>query len=217
MGLEGGLVLGLNGAQPELAAIGEWHLLLQFPGVGPDGQALAGPGTRTGSQADAGVQRQDAVGIRQQGIDVELDDLGDLHHQGREPHQGQGDRLQIGARQAGPAAQAGMDPGLLQHRHGQAQIERGETQGPVPQHLRATATLTDQQHGAKLRVFAEAEDQLARRRPARHGLDRKAVQARLGVRLADPVEHGQGGGLYRLRTRQFQGHAARAAFMRDIR
>ena len=92
------------------AAAAVLQLLLQLAGVGADCQ----PGGRAGGarrDAYARIERDDAMLVGQQWVDVELDNLCDIDGKLRELHQGRLDLRQVRGCLAVPAREHARDPG----------------------------------------------------------------------------------------------------------
>ena len=139
---------------------------------------------------DAGIERDHALGVGQQRIDVELGDLAHVGDELRQPHQGVAHGAARGRRPVAIAAQQAVDARAAQRILGQHRVERRQGERLVVDHLGRHAAMADQQDRPEHRILGRAQDQLDGMRPLDHRLHHEAVDARAGRRGADLVGHG---------------------------
>ncbi len=72
------LVLGSDRPKRQRPAVARVHRFLELAGIGADGEPRFGRLRRSGSEPDVGRQRNDAVDVGEQRVDLEGNDLGDV-------------------------------------------------------------------------------------------------------------------------------------------
>ena len=155
---------------------------LKLAGIRLDGQTRCPP-RRAGGEGmhdDARIERDDAFGVDQQRIDVELGDFVDVGDQSRYANHDFAHRLTCGRRPIAVAAQQPVDARAAERVLGQDQIERRQGQGLVVDHLCRDAAMSDHQDRPEYRILGRADDQFHRVRPPHHRLDDETVDRALG-------------------------------------
>ena len=106
-------------------------------GIGAQGQVGVGLCTAGGAglDDDPGVEGQDAAGPDEQGIDVELGDLGEVGGEIGQADEGLDEPVDVGRRPAAVALEERPDLERFEHEAGQALVERREAEGPVAEEL----------------------------------------------------------------------------------
>ena len=138
---------------------------------------------------DARIERDHAVGVDQQRIDVELGDLAHVGDQLRQADHRLANRAARRRRAVAIAAQQAIDARAAQRILGQHRIERRQRQRLVVDHLGRDAAMADHQDRPEHRVLGRAQDQLDGVRPLDHRLHDEAVDAGAGRGGADLVVH----------------------------
>ena len=209
-----GFVLGPDRAQHQCSALpGDgFHQLLR---VGPDGKALRASGGR-GADPHPGVQREGALGVAQQRVDVDLGDARLAGQQLGDRQQGAHHGVDVGGRHIAPAVQQPGHACALDQRAGQRGVQRRQGHCPVGHHFHGGAALAEQQDRAELGVDAAADDELQRARPAHHGLHGEAFDDGVGPLLCGAHQHGLGGGGHLLLGLQVQRDTAHVALVRNL-
>ena len=166
---------------------------------------------------NAGVEREHALRIRDQRVDV---DLAYLAMRGGEPadaDQHRGNGVDVGRGMAAIALQQAPDAGALHLGARQRQVERRQLQRGVAEQFDGGAAVTEQHHRPEQTVHAEPDDKFDRTRTLHHLLHQEAGKPRLGPRLADPFEHVVRRGTHPVGTGQVQRHAAQVGLVGDVR
>lgn len=144
-------------------------VLDQVGGIGGDGQRAEGFAGR--AQADPGVGGDDAVGVREQGRDLQGGDVGEVDDQLADADQGFGDRGGV----RGGAVPERSAQGRADRTAGDQASRQGQVQGwqvdrlVAGQHMRAARAEAD--HGAEGGVDAHADGEFAA--PAGMALDQQ--------------------------------------------
>ena len=211
--LQAACVVGADRSQPHQACVAQCRLRLQLVRIGHDRRRH---GRRAIAQPDARIQRDHPGGVRQERIDVELDDLAVVQGQLRDRHQQPGDRIEIHREAVAIAAQQAGDAGAPDQPARQFEIQRRQGQGGIGDHLHPDAALAEQHDRAESGVHADADDQLERIRPADHLFDDEALDR--GIRLGGgyPQRHRRRGFADRRGAGQVQHHAADIGFVHDL-
>jgi hypothetical protein len=208
-------VLGLNWTDEYLAAIAQEHGTLEILGIGTDRQS--GLGRAFGARdANPRVQRQHSLGIGQQRVDVEVNNLGEVSSKLSHLHQRQSHRVQIRRRLIAIATQQAVDARTLDQRAGKKRVQRRQRHRRIADLLDRDATLAEQHDRAELGILADPDDQFVRAVPAHHLLDDHPVDDGLRRGLARPVENFPGRRAHRFRRVEIEHHAADVALVDDI-
>ncbi len=188
---------------------------LQLLGIRPDREA-GSAAMRRRRHLDPGIQRQHAVLIREQRVDVELRHLVEIGGQLGDLDQGQRDLVQRRRRPIAIAVQQSAHPGPLDQLMGQVQIERRQGQRLVAHHLDRGAAVAEHQDRPEHRIVSEAHDQLEGVVGVDHALDRQAVDPSLGPTRLDIGQHGARGFVHGPGIGQAEHHAADVGLVGDV-
>ena len=170
------LVLGADRPHRQLLAVATPDLPDVLGRIWPDRR----PGKlRVGDvgavEHDARVQRDDALGGREQWIDVDLLDGRLASHELAEADEQLLQRAKVDRLLPAHAPQGLVHPGALHHAARQRRVERRQPQGTVLVDLDQRPARSKEQHRPELRVDARAEDQLVPSQ-THHLLDSDALE-----------------------------------------
>ena len=191
-----------------------WNCLLQLGRIGRDRVERR---LRLGFRDhDPRVERDQPLRVGEQRIDVELDDVGQVHGDLREAQQHVDDLLRAARAGHGEAGKPLRDLGVGDHVLRQHGIERRQADAAVGDDLGRRAALAEQDDRAEGRVAGQAEDQLMRLRARHHRLHRELQVACIGPQRGDARQHLLGGRLRGRARTQAQRDAADIGFMGDV-
>ena len=163
--------------------VGRADLGFELLRIRPDGQArLRRNGG--GAHADAAVDRDHALRVAQQRIDVDLGDLGVVGDDLAQLHEHVDDAVDVGRRPIAVALEQGGNAGALDLRARQRRVERRQFERLVADDFDRGAALPEQDHRAEGRVGRNAGDQLIGAGPLNHLLHDEALETRLAARRA---------------------------------
>ena len=177
--------------------------------------ALAAAG-RERRDRNPGIDRDDPLPVRQERIDVELAQLGQVGGELRDLDEDQrhgalvdGGDVAVGledARHARPRDQVARE----------LQVERRQGERLVVDDLDGRAAVTEDDDGAEGWIVGNAGDQLARLRAPHHGLNGDARDARRRLQATRALEDVGGGAAHGGLARQVELHAGDVGFVHDV-
>ena len=153
------LVLRPDRPQEQCPSVSRSDCLFELARVRTDREARVGRLIRW-HYADTNGDRQHALRVGQQRIDVDLRDFCDFRRDLRELDEGFGDLLEIGGRPFSVALQQGLDARLGDQPAGEVEIERRQADGLILHHLRDIAALAEQHDRPEACIDGDAEAEL---------------------------------------------------------
>ena len=169
-----------------------------------------------GAHAQPRIEREHAVGIGPERVDVELGEFRQIDEHLRDRDQHIGDRIERHRQPVAVAREQLRDARARDHLAREHAVHRRQRDRAVGEHLDRRAAVPEQQHRAEQRVDARADDQLVRLRPHGHRLHREAGEAGLGLRLADAREHRLDLGTQHRVVGEVQAHTAHVGLVADV-
>ena len=165
----------------------------------------------------AGVDRDHAVAVGEQRIDVEFREFLDIGGKLRDLDQHQRERSEV--RRPPDIAVAGQqfgDAGAADQLARKLQVQRRQPQCLIVDHLDRGAAAAERHHRTEGRIVGDPHDQFLGLRPHDHRVDRDAAQLRGGAKLPRPRQNI----VHRLpqgaRIGEVQTHAADFGFVHDV-
>ena len=186
--------------------------------IGPDRETSGrSAAARLGRRdRNAGVDRDDAGLVGENRIEIDLADLGKIRCELRELDQEKSDGLFVRRRHVAVGLEDARHPGAGDQVARQRQIERRQRQRLVVDHLDRGAALAEDDDRTEGRIVGEADDELARLRPHDHGKHGHAVDPRIGLGGARPIEDLRRGLAHVLLGDEIEPHAADFRLVHDV-
>ena len=180
---------------------------------------LLGPvtGLRRGLQEDARIDRTDAVGRGEDGVQVEFVDLGHVRDEAADRRDECGEGAPVDAGRAAHAVEHGGPRDFVEHRRGFVLGRGRQPEGQVPEHLDQDAAEAEGDQLAECRIRHGPHDDfrgaVARRELALH---EHAVDGGVGVVCAGPLDHLVARFAERVVRVEADDHAADVGLVQDV-
>ena len=207
-------ILGADRSQQHILTL-DLHMLFQRLRVGTDGQPAA-LARRDRAQPHPRIERQHAVFVDQQGVDVEFGQPGQIAGHLRDLQQRGQQRRLIGGWAPAVAGQQERQPAAGEHVLRQPGVERRQRHHMVLVQLDGHATLAEQHHRAEHGVRGNADNQFVRPGTFRHGLHGEAEYLRLRQQPHHLPAHFHGRQPELFGRSQVQRHAADVGLVDDL-